>query len=226
MAKFIYQETGLKVKDQPVIQPRFSRITPLDNNDFIRRVAHGNVHAEGVTRQVLTDIAAELSHALAQGCSVTLDGIGRFTPTLSMRQEHDVITVDEQGNEHRSNARSVQFGSVIFSPAKHLVSECQKLCHLERDGYRNDSSITTLRISPHERQQLLLSHLHQNQRITVKEYAALTRLSHTSASRELYVMSHSDCAILEKHGRSSHSFYTQKAETAEKVKQSEGEILA
>lgn len=210
MAKYIYQETGIKVNDKTHIQPRFAKINPLDNNEFIHRVAHGNMNAVGLTQKVLTDVAAELARALAEGCSVMLDGIGRFTPTLSMREEHDVITTDEDGNEHRSNARSVQFGSVKFLPSKELISECHMRCHLERDRYRADSTVTTQRMSPDERQQLLIEHLSSHQRITVKEYAALTRLSHTSASRELSILSNSENAILEKHGRASHSFYTKR----------------
>lgn len=211
MAKYIYQEMSIKVNDQAHIQPRFAKIKHLDGDEFIRRVAHGNPHAYGLTLQVLTDVAAELASALAEGCSVTLKGIGRFTPTLAMREGSQPVTVDESGTEHRSNARSVEFGGVNFVPTRQLLNDCKRRCHLEHDAQVGNSTITTQRMSPEERQRLLLEYLDTNQRITAKEYVTLTHLSHTSASRELMALTQSEQPILERQGHASHTFYTKKA---------------
>lgn len=212
MAKYIYQEKGIKVEGKPFIQPRFSHIRKKDCAEFVKHAAHGNLQQEIELTAAIARLADELACQLAEGNSVELEGIGLFTPTLRMREGKEVISVDAEGQQHKSNAQSVEFGGVNFTAASRLINDCRKNCqNLEHDHYAPDSTLRISRSTREERLQMLLQYLDENRQITVKGYAQLTGLSKSSASRELQELAHAEVPCIERQGRGSHSFYTKNA---------------
>lgn len=213
MPKYIYLEKGLKVNGKTIVRPKFAHIRKVSSNEFIKHVAHGDTWRKSQLIASLMDLSRELCHMLAEGNSVELEGIGIFTPTLKMKEEKQPFVESETGEQHRSNAQSIEFGTIRFRPCKQLVKECKSRCnHLEHDAYLSDSQITISRTSRDRRIALLKDYLDEHNLITVKDYAELTGLSHTSASRELRIINSLDAPILERKGRGSHIFYIKAAQ--------------
>lgn len=208
MAKYIYQEKGLKVNGNTIVQPKFAHIRKVSSDELITHIAHGDTSRKSQLIASLIDFSRELSHMLAEGNSVELEGIGIFTPTLKMKDDKQPFSQTETGEQHRSNAQSIEFGTIQFRPSKQLVKECKIRCNrLEHDAYESDSHVTISRTTRQHRIALLKDYLCKHNLITVKEYAELTGLSHTSASRELRIINGFEPPILERKGRGSHVIY-------------------
>lgn len=208
MAKYIYQEKGLRANGKAIVQPKFAHIRKVSSDELITHIAHGDSSRKSQLIASLVDFSRELSHMLADGNSVELEGIGIFTPTLKMKDEKLPFSQTEKGEKHRSNAQSIEFGTIQFRPSKQLVKECKSRCnHLEHDAYERDSHVTISLSTRDQRIALLKDYFEKHNLITVKEYALLTGLSHTSASRELRIINGFEPPIIERKGRGSHVIY-------------------
>lgn len=208
MAKYIYQEKGLKVNGKTIVQPKFAHIRKVSSDALIKHIAHGDASRRSQLTASLIDFSRELACVLAEGNSVELEGIGIFTPTLKMKDDKQPFNQTETGEQHRSNAQSIEFGTVQFRPSKQLVKECKSRCNnLEHDAFESDSRVTISLTTREERIALLRDYLSKHNLITVKEYAGLTGLSHTSAARELRIINGFEPPILERKGRGSHVIY-------------------
>ena len=209
MAKYIYQEKGIEVGGKRLVYPRFAHIKKLDCKEFLAHAAHGRRDKEIALGAAIAELADELACALAEGHSVELEGIGLFTPTLRMKEGRQVVSEGEDGSVHKSNAQSVEFGTVNFVPARQLLSKCHANCQdLEHDGQSGDSLVKMDRTTPEQRLQFLQEYLEREGRITVSQYAQLTGISQTSASRELRKLYESTPPVICRVGKSPHMFYT------------------
>lgn len=209
MAKYIYQEKAIQSNGKNVIHPRFAKIRHLNTSELVKHMAHGNEAKRRELTLALMTLADELPRLLAEGCAINLDKIGTLSPTLQMRADRMVETTDPDGTLHKSNAQSVEFGSVRFTPSKTLIHSCRSQCRdLEHDTRRGDSGITIHNSTREERIALLLKYLNENHTINVKQYAELTGISYSSSSRELNIFYSSKDPIIKRNGSSPHIFYT------------------
>ena len=209
MTKYIYQEKGIEVDGKHLIHPKFSHIRKLSGKKFVAHAAHGRRDKEIAMTAAIAELADELACVLAEGHSVELEGIGLFTPTLRMKEGRQVTTEGEDGSVHRSNAQSVEFGTVNFVPARQLIHKCQASCqNLEHDTQAGDSRIKVSGTTPAQRLQLLQEYLEREGRITVSQYARLTGISPASASRELRKLYESTPPIIGRSGQATHILYT------------------
>lgn len=209
MAKYIYQEKTIRVAGKPLVHPKFAHVRKMNSKTFVRHASHGNRDREISLSAAIAQLAEELACVLAEGRSVELEGIGLFSPNLRMKKGREVMSEDAEGGLHQSNAQSVEFGTVRFAPARELVRKCRSNCrHLEHDSQTGDSKIRLNRSTLPERVCLLQEHLQREDRITVSQYAQLTGISSSAASRELRKLHCSDSPIIARSGRASHAFYT------------------
>ena len=58
----------------------------------------------------------ELAYYMAQGYSVSIDGVGTFKPTLGIAEGKETDTLD--GDEQKRNARSIMVNGVNFRASK------------------------------------------------------------------------------------------------------------
>ena len=69
---------------------------------------------------------------MAEGQSVTLDGIGTFTPRLGVAKDKEIDSLD--GDEPKRNARSIEVNGINYRANKELIRETNLRCDLRRGG--------------------------------------------------------------------------------------------
>lgn len=92
----------------------------------------GSGLSKGNVMQVMTTVAEYLAYCMAEGQSVTLDGIGTFTPRLGVAKDKEIDSLD--GDEPKRNARSIEVNGINYRADKELVRETNLRCDLRRGG--------------------------------------------------------------------------------------------
>lgn len=167
-------------------------------NDITEHIAQRHQALGQVTvLAIVSDIVDAVAQELANGYSVTIDGVGRFSVSLGLKA-HD--------SDSEPNARSVEVRDVLFKASKQMVSNVRRRCVLQRDP----AGTATLRRSPYtleERIALALDFCKRNAFMRVSDYVALTGLSRTTASKELLQLTDDDTSPLQAQGTKSHKVY-------------------
>lgn len=91
----------------------------------------GSGLSEGNVLHVLTTLADELAYYMAQGYSVSIDGVGTFKPTLGIAEgkETDTLTVTNK------TKRAKHYGEWSkLRASKDLIKETARHCELKRAG--------------------------------------------------------------------------------------------
>lgn len=155
---------------------------------------------------MITTVAEELARCMAEGQSVTLDGIGTFKPQLGVVKEKEMDTLD--GDEPKRNARSIEVNGISFRADKDLIRETNRRCELTRGGI---SRIQKPHTTEEERLALALTYLEDHPFLRIKDYASLTGLKQTSATLELRRFSQDPESGITISGRGSHRVYVRKS---------------
>lgn len=203
MAKYVKQEvadlngTG---KTQAYYKMLVYRNVGFD--EFVERCTqHGGMQRSAVVG-VLAHVCNELALTLAEGYSVTVDGLGTFSTKLGVRpdKEQDAFKEDEQ----KRNALSIEVSGVSFRADRGLVSNVNEHCMLEAGGARR------LHRSPYtlaERVQRARDFLAENGVMRTGDYAGLTGLSRTMASLELRQLCNAPDSGITSRGQKSSKVY-------------------
>lgn len=203
MAKYIKQEmadlhgTG---KTQAYYRMQVER--NMDFEEFVERCTmHGGMQ-RGAIVGVLAHVCHELALQMADGYSVTIDGLGTFKPRLGLRpdKEQDAF---EEGQQQR-NVLSIGVSGVNYRADKELVSMTDDHCHLERGGA---SRLRHSAYAPEERLAMARQYLSEHPLMRTADYAALTGQSLTTATRELNRLSHDPASGIAAQGRRSAKVY-------------------
>ncbi len=182
MAKYIKQE--LPDLHKTGEKKAYYRLKTERNIDFQHFVDHISSHHSGISRgeatRVLMHTTDALAELLAQGYSVTIDELGTFKATIGLEDDKEMDTFES--DKPRRNARSLRLNGVNFLADKKLISNANSRCKLTRAGV---SRLCRSSLTKEERLQKALAYLEENGAMRVKQYMALTGLSHTVAAREL-----------------------------------------
>lgn len=184
MAKYIKQEMpDISGTGEKKCYYRMENAGNVSTAEFIRHICS---HAQGLTEggllHALTALTEEMAELLAQGHTVTLDGIGTFRAALGTRKGVVVDGIDER--ESSLNSASIAVTDVNFRTDQRFVANVNRRCTLTRGGvHRVNSSPYT----KDERKAKLLGYLSEpgNMFIRVAEYAELTGMARSSATVEL-----------------------------------------
>lgn len=129
----------------------------IDTNQFMDEIAYpGSGLSRASVVSVMTAMAEHLARLMADGRSVTIDGIGTFKPTLGVVKDKEVETLDR--DEPKRNAQSLKVNGVSFRADKKLVRNTNRRCNLTRGG--------TSHIIPHTPTILIYSALRPSSSIT------------------------------------------------------------
>lgn len=80
MAQYIMEEMpDIHKTGERVLYPRFAMIDQIDFNGLVRRITDTSGFKPGEIEGILKQAALEMAKLMANGCSVKLDGIGKFT---------------------------------------------------------------------------------------------------------------------------------------------------
>ena len=207
MAKYIKQELpDLHKKGEKKAYYRLQTERNIDFQGFVERIsAHQSGISRGEALRVLihaTDVLAEL---LAEGYSVTIDEMGTFRATIGLMEDKEMDTID--GDETKRNARSLCLNGVNFQADKRLVSKADRKCKLVRAGV---SRLHRSPLTKEERLKKALEYLETNGVLRVKQYMALTGLSHTAAATELRAFARDAASGIDSIGRLAGKVYVKR----------------
>ena len=181
MAKYIKQEfSDLHNTGKTQAYYRMQIDHHLTYTQFIEQCCcHG-----GFQRSVLVGAVAHVVHEMAlqmaMGRSVTIEGLGSFHAQLGVNrfQKQDAFEEDEQAR----NALSLVVKGVSYKADRELVSIVNEHCTLERGGV---SRLMKTSLTLDERIAKAHEFLGKYSTMNVADYADITGLSVSSASREL-----------------------------------------
>jgi len=139
----------------------------------------------GEVMGIVTRFVEEMAREMADGRSVTIDGLGSFAPSLGIEHRCQYYD-DEDALGHEANARSVCVRGLNFRASREMVNRLNDLCrgrlHREVGGpvALHQSSLTR-----DERLRLALQHIREHGFLRLGDYARLVGVSRTVASLQL-----------------------------------------
>lgn len=148
---------------------------------------------------VISALGEVIASELVAGHAVYLDGIGRFSPSLKLK---DGVEPEQEHKEGHRNANSIEFHSINFRPSKELVNICNVKGELTRAKiHKSDPMNSTLE----DRCHMALNYIKASGFLKVRDYVDLTGLSRNKASQELRELK--DAGFLGCRGGGSHVVY-------------------
>ena len=204
MAEYEMQEMTLPDKDGKHVKfPRLIVNGEADTDHLARILAQGTTFNRGEIIGLLQGLADAMASELANGKAVKLDGIGRFTPTVTLCEGKERETGEE--GETQRNAQSIEVSGIHFKPEKSFVGDVRMACQLKRSQRKFKRS--SQEFTPEERLKLAQEYLVEHTFMTLSTYAGLTGLTRPTASRELQRwVENGDCGIGTS-GRRTHKIY-------------------
>lgn len=182
MAEYIKQEmSDLDGSGEERAFYRMKIYHNINAKEFVSKLARpGSGMNKGDVLQVLTNFADELAYYMAQGNSVTIDGVGTFKPSLGIMKKKGLSIPDDE--KQNPNARSLTVNGVNFRASKELVEKTARQCDLKRAGVEY---IRHSAYSLGERIALAMKYLDEHHFMRVADYMELTGLRKTAATMEL-----------------------------------------
>ena len=210
MAKYIKQEIpDLHGTGETKCYYRLQKSRNLSTEEFLEYVGRYGMMDAGVLKHALGKIADGLAEQLAEGYTVTLDGIGTFHATLGVKENKEMDTID--GDGPKRNAKSIEVKNVRYVSDKDLVKDVNMKCHLSRAGV---SRVNRSPYSKEQRLKLLLEYLSDATHtfIRVADYAELTGLPRSTATKELSAFAQDHSTGIDFDGRRNTKVYVKRGE--------------
>lgn len=96
MARYIIEEMpDLQKTGKRITYPKFARIDNTSIKELAQRVGDVSGFSAGDIEGVLLQTAIEMAHLMAEGRSVKIDGIGTFTPSLTLATLYTQVLSDK-----------------------------------------------------------------------------------------------------------------------------------
>lgn len=211
MAKYIKQELpNLNGKGEDKSYYRIQKRGNVDTDDLVHRIC--DVGGSGISRasivHALDAVIDEMTRLLADGYTVTIDGLGTFAAQIGVKEGREADSID--GDETKRNAKSLEVKKVSYRSDKDFVRGINIKCNLERAGIRR---VHRSKYNKEERLQLALDYLsdaaHPIMRIA--DYVALTGLSRTAATLELQEFRNNPDSGIGTNGKGTAKVYVKKS---------------
>lgn len=210
MARYIKQEMpDLRGSGEKKCYYRLEKRRNIASKEFLEIAGkHGILDAD-ILEHALGKMTRTLTELLAEGNTVTLDGIGTFQATLGVRKNKEMDTID--GEEPKRNAKSIEVKNVRYVSDKNLVKDVNRQCSLSRAG------VSRVNRSPYTKEQrlrILQDYLADAAHpfIRVADYAYITNLPRSSASKELRVFAQEPSNGITTSGRRTTIVYVRRLE--------------
>lgn len=203
MAKFFMKKVpDLRGKGEKKLYPKMVHAGVKKFNDLTKEINDCTTFSEADIIGAVTALSSALAENMSEGYSVKIDGLGTFSPSLSLLPGVLSETVD---SEKQHNGLSVKVGNVNFLADKKFVSLVNSKTHLERT--KAPISKTEIIKAESQRLEKLQEYLKENAFINVLKYQELTGLSHFLASKELQSFCQDFTKGIVSKGHSSHKVY-------------------
>lgn len=209
MAKYIKQEMpDMNHEGKTRAYYRMKVQRNICTDELVRlMVAHRSGVSEGVLHGVLIQLVEEMAYQIADGKSITIEGLGTFNATIGVRRDKEMDGIENA--EPQRNALSLEVNGVNFRVDKEFVKSIDRQCHLERGG------VHRLHHSPYtkeERLALAQKYLDEHPLMHISDYAKLTGLSRTTATLELQEFRRDPTSGLSTSGSRQNSVYVKRKE--------------
>lgn len=208
MAKYIKQEMpDMTGTGEQKAYYRMKTEHHFDEEKFVKWMTRYGGIGSGEAMRVLMQASETMAELLAMGISVKIKGFGSFRATVGLKKDKEMDTLE--GDEQKRNAVSLRVNGVSFRADKELVKEINRRCDLKRGGERR------LHRSPYtleERRQMALQFLEQEGFMHVSDYANLTKLSRSTAGRELIALRKDPASGITTKGRGAARVYVKRKE--------------
>lgn len=209
MAKYIKQEMpDMNHEGKTRAYYRMKVQRNICTDELVRlMVAHRSGVSEGVLHGVLIQLVEEMAYQMADGKSITIEGLGTFNATIGVRRDKEMDGIENA--EPQRNALSLEVNGVNFRVDKEFVKSIDRQCHLERGG------VHRLHHSPYtkeERLALAQKYLDEHPLMHISDYAKLTGLSRTTATLELQEFRRDPTSGLSTSGSRQNSVYVKRKE--------------
>ena len=207
MANYRLQEMNdLGHTGQRKVYPKFVPNRTMNTDDIIKRMHVRNpAISTSITKAVLTDLADVMVELMGMGYNVSIDEIGRFTPSLCF---DDDKPNEMEGDHDKMRYRKVKVRGVNFKVSDYLVKKLNR----EGDLDRSQSGVNEIRPSAYTEQERIdraLQMIRKHGFISLTDYANLNQLSRSSASRELRNITSQEDAPLRSMGSGSHKVWVE-----------------
>lgn len=207
MARYIMEEMpDIQKTGKKITYPKFAQIYKADLKELAQRVGGVSGFSAGDIEGVLLQTAIEMANLMAEGRSVKIDGIGTFTPALTLGKDKEREEAGGKGT-HR-NAQSIFIGGVNFRVDRTMIRNISDRCRLERAPWKRQYSSNKL--TPEQRLALAVKYLESHPFLTVLEYRRMTGLLQTAATQELRQWAQLPDSGIGIAGRGVHRIYIKK----------------
>lgn len=196
----------MRKEGETLLYPRMEITGTCETEELVETCIKGSTFNRGEVRGALDLIAGTMARFMAEGRSVRIEGIGLFTPTLTLKKGKE--REDAEGNSPRRNAASIEIGRINFRADKSLISETNSHCNLERG-----SSVKKCRnpkTTAEERLVMAKKYLEENPFLTVTEYSKLVELNRTTAAKELKAWATDTESGITMKGSGTHKVYVRR----------------
>lgn len=212
MANYRLQEMNdMGHTGQRKVYPKFVPNRTMNTDDIIERMhVRDPAISKSITKAVLTDLADVLVELMGMGYNVSIDEIGRFTPSLCF---DDDKPNEMEGDHDKMRYRKVKVRNVNFKVSEFLVRQLNR----KGDWERSESGVNEIRPSGYTEQQRIdraLQVIRKSGFISLSDYASLNQLSRSTASRELRKITAQADAPLRCMGSGSHKVWVENKKKA------------
>lgn len=180
MAKYIMRSLkGIVPGDKAPLSPKLLVERTVTTRELADRIASTSSFSSGDVLGLIAMLGEVLTTEMARGNAVVIDGLGRFTAALSIKEG---VEPEKEGDEKRRNAQSLEVSRVNLKTDKRLLDELNRLCHPTRE---RAVEFKPLYKTEGERLGKALEYLEEHGLMNIQGYARLTGLSYSGAQREL-----------------------------------------
>ena len=170
-----------------------------NSEEIAQMISKSTSFTKGDVLGVISALGEVIASELVAGHAVYLDGIGRFSPSLKLK---DGVEPEQEHKEGHRNANSIEFHSINFRPCKELINTCNLKGELTRTKiHKSDPMSSTL----DDRCHMAVNYIKASGFLKVRDYVDLTGLSRNKASQELRELK--DAGFLGCRGGGSHVVY-------------------
>ena len=203
MAKYIKQEfSDLHNTGRTQAYYRMQIDYHLSYDQFVEQcIAHGGMQRSTIVGAI-AHVVNELALQMALGRSVTIDGLGTFHAQLGVREDKEQDAFEQ--DEKKRNSTTIEVNGVSFRADRDLVSAVGEHCVLERGG---ESRLRQSKLTLEQRIAKAHEYLGKFSILTIEDYAMLTGMSISAASRELRKLRKDPSTGITINGRGSHLVY-------------------
>ena len=202
--KYTMQEKNdLNQPGETLLVPKMILTGRLQLNDLARIISTDSTYSAAEVKGILDRLCSKMADYMAAGFSITIDGLGTFTPGLRLKRgrERELPT----GKGGRRNAASIEIGAIHFRVDRELLRETNSRCTLERSSKKFKRHVSPY--TPEQRLELARQFLDTYPVLTLNDYARLTGLSRTACSVELRRWNSTPGSGIEASGMGSHRVY-------------------